>query len=711
MKRNVLFLFVLFAIVLTTKAQTFYVSVTGNDNHPGTIKKPFATLEKARQAARSFTGKSAVQIFLRAGTYVLDKSFVLEAADGGTAANPVTYAAYRDEQVVLRTSKAISNKAFRTINDAATLARIPQQLKDSIFSIDLQELNMVNVNRYKDIFNDDGGIIELFFNGERMPLSRYPNEGNMTMKQVLVNGGGQEIKGDDWRNYYADGAKEQKPPRPGVFEYRDDRTKKWVAALDRGVWLKGYWRIPWQNEAVRIGSIDTTRKVITLSVPVPGGIGNKYNRPEGNGKEPYYLLNLLEEIDQPGEWAIDFKDRKLYFYPPGKVVAGSLHIADNKAPLLQLNNTSYVAFKNIIIEENLHDGVRIYKGENNLIAGCTIRNVTKNAVTVDSGKGHSILSNDIYYTGAGGVWLRGGDENAVPKGSSDFKVVNNHIHHYSTLQKIYAAGINAGFTGGGGGGHHNCVGAYIAHNMIHDAPHVGVLYGSWNSIFEYNEVFNYCLISDDMGAFYAYDQYERMGGHTFAYNFIHNSSIGDGIYFDHDHRDVNVYGNLVVLNSAPKRRGTGILYKIGSQVKNPQTINCYNNMVVNCNYGVEVVTTGSPATNVFNNNVAVTCTRPFTYKMVTDKARDTAATAITNGKNMVYNSDPGFVDLKKYNFSLKPDSRVFTDLPDFKPLPVQKMGLFIDEYRRQLPTDASVNRFVNLKSKNGYDGTDILDRQ
>jgi hypothetical protein len=704
-------LFTAFCLLsFTGFSQTFYVSPSGKDKNPGTLEKPFATLEKAKEAAKAFAGKIPVNIWVRKGAYNLSSSFVLNNEDGGNASNPVTYAAFKDEEVVIRTSTTIAPKTVQKIKDAATLQRITARLKDSIMEIDLAALNIKNIKQFKDIFNDDGGIIELFFNGERMPLSRYPNVGNMAMKKVIINGGGQETKGDDWRNYYADGAKEQKPPRSGVFEYRDDRTKNWVSALERGVWLKGYWRIPWQNEAVRVAKIDTVNKTITLAVPVPGGIGNKYTRPEGNGKEPYYLLNLLEEIDMPGEWAIDFKDKKLYFYPPKKITDNSLRIADNATPLLQLNNTNNVAFKNFVFEENLHDGVRIYKGENNLIAGCTIKNVTKNGVTVDSGKGHTILSNDIYYTGAGGVWLRGGDEKSTPKISSEFKVVNNHIHHYSNLQKIYAAGINAGFTGGGGGGHHNCVGAYIANNMVHDAPHVGMLYGSWNNVFEYNEVFNYCLISDDMGAFYSYDLYERMGGHTFAYNFIHNSSIGDGIYFDNDHRDIKVYGNLVALNSAPKRRGTGILYKIGSQVKNPQTITCYNNMTINCNYGIEVVTTGNPNTNVFDNNVTVSCTQPITYKIVTDKARDTAATAITNGTNIIYNSDPGFLDMKGYNFNLRPDSKIFKDLPNFKPLPINKMGLFIDEYRKKLPNDKTINRFVNLKSNNGYDGTEILDR-
>lgn len=706
---------ILFAIILNIAnnlhAQVFYVSPSGNDKNLGTINKPIASLERARELVKKINNhNNPITVYLREGVYTLTQPFVLDANDGGTIAAPVVYTAYQNETISIRGSKNIVLKDINKVTDAFSLSRIKPALKDSIVCIDLAALKLSHIKSYADKFDDDGGIIELFLDEERMPLSRYPNEGNMTIKKVIVNGGGQEVKNDEWRNYYANGAKDMRPPRPGIFEYRDERTSTWVKSLDRGVWLKGYWRIPWQNEAVRIDKIDTIAKTITLAKSVAGGIGNKYTRPEGNGKEPYWVMNLLEEIDQPGEWAIDFKDKKLYFYPPKKITENSLRIADIAEPLIQLNNVSNLQIKNITVEENLQDGIKITGGENNLIAGCTIRNVTKNGITVDNGIGHTILSNDIYYTGAGGVWLRGGDETITPKKSSEYKVINNHIHHYSVLQKIYAAAINAGFSGGGGGGHHVCVGAYIAHNMIHDAPHVGILFGSWNSVFEYNEIFNYCLVSDDMGAFYSYDLYERMGGHTFAYNFIHNSSIGDGIYFDHDHRDMKIYGNLVALNSAPKRRGTAYLYKIGSQDKNPYTIECYNNMAINSNYGFEVVTTGSPATNTFNNNIAVACTKPYEYKYVTDKARDTPSIAITNGINLTYNSDPGFVNMKAFDFRLKPDSKIFKDLPNFKPLPIEKMGLFIDEYRKVLPSNKEVNRFINIKSKQGI-GTDILDRE
>jgi hypothetical protein len=171
---------------------------------------------------------------------------------------------------------------------------------------------------------------------------------------------------------------------------------------------------------------------------------------------------------------------------------------------------------------------------------------------------------------------------------------------------------------------------------------------------------------------------------------------------------MKIYGNLVALNSAPKRRGTAFLYKIGSQVKNPQTIECYNNIAVISNDGFEIVTTGT--NNSIYNNISVKNTVPYVWKTVTDKARDTAASTLTKGTNLTYDTDPGFVNMNQFDFRLKPDSRVFKDLPGFQPLPIDKMGLFVDEYRKKLPADKEVNRFVNLKSKQGI-GTDILDRQ
>ncbi|WP_338877351.1 right-handed parallel beta-helix repeat-containing protein (plasmid) [Spirosoma sp. SC4-14] len=698
-------------------AQDFFVSPDGRDTNPGTQNAPFATLTRARDAVRERASQQKpATVYLRAGTYYVSKTIDLTKQDGGTEAAPVVYRAFGEEKAILCGSSPVPPSSVQPVSDPATLDRILPDLRPKIRFIDLKALKISHRNAYPDLFNDEGGIVSLFIDGKRMPLSRYPNKGYMTIKKVIVNGGGQESKNEDWRNFYADGAKAPRPPRPGVFEYRRatngrdttgaDRPARWMRQVSRGVWLKGYWRIPWQNEAVRVAAIDTAAHTVTLAAPVPGGIGNKYTRPEGNGKEPYWLMNLLEEVDLPGEWAVDFSDQKLYFYPPAQDT--QVRLADLSEPLLRLTDVSNVVIQGITFEENLADAIVINGGANNRIAGCTIHNINQYAIRLDGGSNHIVQSSDLFDLGAGGVWLGGGDETTTPRVAAGHQVVNNHIHHFSQITRIYAPAVNAGFTGGGGGGHHPAVGMYVAHNLIHDTPHAGVLFGSWDSRFEYNEIFRMCLVSDDMGGFYSYDQYERMGNHTFAYNFIHNSTEGDGIYFDHDHRDMHIFGNILYLNSSPNKRGTGYLYKRGSQDKHPQTIDCYNNVAINCNYGFQFVTVRGPGNHI-ENNVAIQSKKPFSYVEMLNGKEVKTDESLASGKNIAYETNPGFADLNRFDFSLKPDAQLLKDLPGFKPIPFDKIGLYVDEYRKKLPSSAEIGRFGQGESADLL-GQDILDR-
>ena len=685
------------ALPFLLRAQTnFYVSPTGKDNNPGTKVKPFATLTKARDAVRNLGDKKEGSVInIKGGIYNITEPFALSKEDGGTKERPVIYTAVDNEKVVLTGGLSIPTSKLKQIKDKATLDRIAPSLQDKIVELDLSDFQLNHIKQYPDLFNDDGGIIGLFVNGERMPLSRYPNKGYMAMKKVIINGGGQESKKDDWANYYGTGSQEKRPPRPGVFEYRDNRAANWINQVDRGVWLKGYWRIPWENECVRVAAIDTLARTITLKAPVPGGIGNKYTRPEGNGREQYWLLNLLEEIDIPGEWAIDFKDKKLYFYPPKDLNDCHVAIGDSKGAIIDIIGASNVIFKGITVEQSVNEGIKITGGSNVLIAGCTVRNVNKYAISIDGGTNHTVQSCDLYNLGEGGVWLKGGDETVTPRIPAGHKVINNHIYNFSQLVHIYTPAVNAGFTGGGGGGHHTCVGNYVAHNLIHDTPHGGIIYGSWDNVFEYNEIFRMCTVSNDLGAFYSYDQYTRSGNNTFAYNFIHNSDDGDGIYFDHDHYNMHVYGNILALNSHGGKRGTGFLFKHGSMPKTAYTLDCYNNIAINCGVGFEFVTSESPENN-WKDNITVNCHVPFEYKYVGADGKEVKKdSSVANGKNIAYTADPGFVDMKNMDFRLKSTAQVFKDLPNFKPIPIDKIGLYIDEYRKKLPTDAEINRFSN----------------
>ena len=108
-----------------------------------------------------------------------------------------------------------------------------------------------------------------------------------------------------------------------------------------------------------------------------------------------------------------------------------------------------------------------------------------------------------------------------------------------------------------------------------------------------------------------------------------------------------------------------------------------------------MVTSESPLNN-WQNNVAVNCKIPFVYKYVAKDGKEVKQDAsVANGKNMIYTFDPGFENLAKMNFKLNPNAQLFKDLPNFKPIPVDKIGLYIDEYRKKLPTDKEIDRFSN----------------
>jgi parallel beta-helix repeat protein len=612
----------------------------------------------------------------------------------------------KNESVILSGGRTLTTNNFHPISDTTTLTRIAPAARGKVFELDLAALGITHRRAYPDTFTDNGNLVELYFNGKRMPLSRFPNEGYMTMKRVLHNAGG--ITNRNWDN--ANWEKVDPKGPGGTFVIRDEffpQHANWAKVLDRGVWFKGYWRIPWQNEAIRVGTIDTKSNTVTFAKPIAGGIGNKYTRPEGNGQEKYWLMNLLEEIDQPGEWAVDFPTGKLFFYPPAPLASASIAICDNEQPVIRLNGARNVVLRELTIENNLGHGIEIKGGESNRVAGCIVRNVSRNGIVLDGGFHHEVLSCDLYNLGAGGVWLGGGDQFSTPRVPAGHRVVNNHIHDFAQIERVYAAGVNCGFTGGGGGGFHPAVGMYVAHNLIHDTPHVGILHGSFDSIFEFNEILEFCKVSNDMGGWYCYNSFTNSGSQTFRYNYIHSSGEGDGVYFDNDHRDMHVYGNMICLDSKGKR-GTAYLYKKGTQAKFPQTIDCTNNIAINCNYGFEIVTA---LPSRVDNNVAVNCQTPFTWKIVSGtNIISTNAQIVASQKNVSYAKDPGFVNLAKHDFRLRPDSQIFKDLPDFQPIPFEKMGLFVDEFRKRLPTDQEAGRVGNDSSSESL-GVEIQDRK
>ncbi|MCK5000840.1 MAG: hypothetical protein KAS23_14960, partial [Anaerohalosphaera sp.] len=64
--------------------------------------------------------------------------------------------------------------------------------------------------------------------------------------------------------------------------------------------------------------------------------------------------------------------------------------------------------------------------------------------------------------------------------------------------------------------------------------------------------------------------------------------------------------------------------------------------------------------------------------------------------NWLTNYDPGFVSMSEGDFTLKEDSPVFKQIPDFKPVPFSSMGLYTDRWRNKLPERTGFAKKVDL---------------
>jgi len=128
------------------RAGICYVAPGGNDANPGTLAKPFATLQRAREEARNQKA-GGTTVYLREGTYYLPETLIFTAADSGSRDAPVVYRAYEEEKPVISGGVLLANLKWQPYQDG-----IMQTKVRAGFATD-----------------------QLFVNGQRQPMARYPN--------------------------------------------------------------------------------------------------------------------------------------------------------------------------------------------------------------------------------------------------------------------------------------------------------------------------------------------------------------------------------------------------------------------------------------------------------------------------------------------------------------------------------------------------------
>jgi hypothetical protein len=696
----------------------FTVAPEGDDANPGTAARPFRTLERARDALRERRKHEAlppggVALVLKGGVYPrLKESFALSAEDSGTDKAPVVYCAAPGARPVLRAGQAITG--FRPLADSPAARRIPEAARSHVLQMDLRAAGITDfgkitprgVDYFGPLVNvDTPAHLELFFNGLPMSLARWPNDTpKMSERFALIETGDQVTVNQDGRTMVKDS---------NLVYYSNPRQDAWANEPDP--WLFGYWQYAYFSVYRRILGVEPDKHRMRVELGGPG------QHPDVVKGSPYQGINLLCELDSPGEWYLDRATGLLYFWPPTPVQSGEAVVSMLGVPVITMDKTSHVILRGLTVEGGRYHGVTVKDGEDVLLAGCTIRDMGCKGVDISGGHGDALVGCDLSYLGNAGVTLSGGD---LPTLTPSGHVVENcHIHHFATwCRGDYQPAISV-----------KGVGVRMSHNLIHDAPHQAFLLGGNDHITEYNEVHDVTHEAGDAGAWYMYGDVAALAerGNVVRYNYWHHLPYNEtlakyhcvcrmGIYIDNVNGGVTVYGNIfsrvdvssgavffggsddIIENNVFHRCRSAIQMDDRSWVygKAYQNLDaCLARMKVNeppWSLRYPRLTTIKPHTedltlivrgNVVARNIALACDRFLS-------ANPTTARYARIERNWE-RGDPGLLNADAGDFGLKPGAPALTAC-FFEPLPLKQMGLYNDPLRAAWPVVHPAGNYETL---------------
>lgn len=519
-----------------------YVSPKGDDRNAGTLSHPLKTIGAALGKMKEITAGQQVEVMLRGGTYEIDAT--LEVNRDHVFIHP-----YQDETVTISGGKSVTRNSLKPVKEQAVLDRLQPQVRSLIREIDFKKNRMELVGLHATGFGRPSQVAwtEVFVDGQPLRIARWPNDSTVMIGKIQESGVAKEGK---------------EAPFP-VFGYQEERPSGWKSV--ENMWISGYFAHGYADDMICVESIDTIHKMIHTRQHTVYGFMT------GAPWRQWFALNLLEELDVPGEYVIDAGRGKMYVYPPaGKMENWSVSLLES--PLMAIEHCKDVKVQGITFEYGRHIGVYMENTHRALIKNCIIRNMGGVGVSIGKGtlkagnqRGHesggspasrvvgdlmgtvyqNILFNReggtengvvdcyIYNVGAGGISLGGGDRASLtPAGNY---VENCRIHDYNRIEKSYRPGIWM-----------DGVGNRISKCDIYNAPSMAILFHGNNHVIELCDITNVCSEVDDQGAvYYGRDPSEQ--GNVIRYCYFHELSPRHRVtatYHDDGACGAEVYGNI-----------------------------------------------------------------------------------------------------------------------------------------------------------------------
>lgn len=545
---------------------------------------------------------------------------------------------------------------------------------------------------------DNLNFDQLVINDTPQILARYPNY---------------DEKGGYWQGHASDAISKER-----VASWKNP-VGAYFHVLHGGRWGGFHYKITGLND-------DDTPKL-------EGGHQN--NRPSRPHEEYRMVENVFEELDAPGEWFLDQKTSKLYFYPTAdmQLENAKVEVAALKS-LFQVVGTLENPVKDVTIssislkhtkrtfmetyEPLLRSDWTIYRGgvvffegtENCSIEQSILKDLGGNAILASKYNNNlTIAENHIYNCGASAVSFIG-DPSAVrspafqygeivpysemdtlpgPKNElypRNSLVANNLIHHIGRTEK-QTAGVQIAMA----------MDIIIRSNSIYDVPRAGINIGdgTWGGhLIEKNDVFNTVLETSDHGSFNSWgrdrfwhpnrkvmDSMTLEHPKMYTWDAIKTTTIrqnrfrcdhGWDIDLDDGSSNYHIYDNLCLNNGIKLREGFERVVE--------------NNILVNNSLHPHVWFANS--LDVFKNNIVAKAYQDvglkgwgedLDYNLFSNEESMMKSQIYSRDIHSVY-GDPKFKDPSELDFTVMNDSLI--SAIDFKNFPMDEFGVQVPALKR-----------------------------